>query len=234
VELIKEFATRSSYVRLAPKHRWQLLSTHGFYSRPDFRRNEASEKAIGGLLREPGEEPDLVLPGLNSGLWFAGANHRGGDAALTAAAVGELDLRGVELVILSACGTGLGELVNGEGAFGLQRAYHQAGTQTVVASWWEVNDRATRMLMTEFARRIWQQGAGRVSRLEALHKAQLSMIENYRPTDEELKALGEWGRGPATAPGKPIPQSNGPLSTAPSGSLSPFFWSGFVLSGDWR
>jgi CHAT domain-containing protein len=93
-----------------------------------------------------------------SGLLFAGANHilsgqpvpdGCDDGILTAKEISTLDLRGLDLLVLSACQTGLGE-IKGDGVYGLQRGFKMAGAQTIVMSLWKVDDEATRILMTEF------------------------------------------------------------------------------------
>ena len=99
-----------------------------------------------------------------SGLLFAGANAtldlsnrsvvpEGDDGILTAKEISRLDFRGLDLVVLSACQTGLGE-ITGEGVFGLQRGFKKSGAQTIVMSLWKVNDKATQILMTEFFKNL--------------------------------------------------------------------------------
>lgn len=97
-----------------------------------------------------------------SGLILAGANRvirdriitpGQEDGILTAREISFLDLRKVDLVVLSACQTGLGE-ISGEGVFGLQRGFKKAGVHTIVMSLWSVDDEATQILMEEFYRNI--------------------------------------------------------------------------------
>jgi CHAT domain-containing protein/tetratricopeptide (TPR) repeat protein len=131
------------------------IGTHGFYLTEDvMEKNGLGFLASGGQTKE---ERSLGC----SGLLFAGANvalvseTRGNipagydDGILTAKEISRLDFQGLDLVVLSACQTGLGE-VTGEGVFGLQRGFKKAGAQTIIMSLWEVDDYATRLLMTEF------------------------------------------------------------------------------------
>ena len=124
--------------------------------------------------------PPPENPLLRSGLVLAGVNtwHATGhfheqaeDGLLTAEDVSGLDLLATELVVLSACETGLGEVRTGEGVFGLQRAFVLAGAKTLVMSLWSVPDEQTRALMEDFYRRIH---AGQ-PRAEALRAAQMAI-----------------------------------------------------------
>jgi CHAT domain-containing protein len=161
------------------------LATHGFFL-PNQERDPGWEGLNSGLLgdlvdrwgRLSGPLPEDPL--LRSGLALAGANTwlRDGhlpaeaeDGLLTAVDVSSLDLLGTELVVLSACDTGLGEVHVGEGVFGLRRSFVLAGAKTLVMSLWKVSDETTQELMEDFYRRIL---AGR-PRAEALREAQLSM-----------------------------------------------------------
>lgn len=157
-----------------------------------------------------------------SGLVLSHANHpaakRDGavnDGILLAEEVVNLELRNTELVVLSACETGLGEVAGGEGVFGLQRAFALSGARSSIASLWKVNDAATLALMTEFYRNHWERGLGR---LESLRQAQLSLLQSWDPVEGKFRGLDLVARK--------LPRG-GP-------HLPPFYWAAFQLSGDWR
>jgi len=116
-------------------------------------------------------------PLLRSGLILAGANRlQSGDedGVLTALEASGLDLGGTQLVVLSACETGLGQVQSGDGVYGLRRSLVVAGAETLVMSLWQVDDSATRDLMIGFYRRL-RQGKGRS---EALRQAQLKLLNS--------------------------------------------------------
>src|ERR1035437_3768164 len=94
------------------------------------------------------------------------------DGVLTGLEASLLNLQGTELVILSACDSGTGEVKIGEGVMSLRRAFLIAGVQNVLTSHWNVNDEATSRLMTEFIRR-WRSGEPRA---KAWREAQLSLL----------------------------------------------------------
>jgi CHAT domain-containing protein len=113
---------------------------------------------------------------LRSGLAFAGANTRQSgddDGILTALEASGLNLWGTKLVTLSACDTGLGPVLNGEGVYGLRRAFFLSGTESLVMSLWSVSDYTAREMMTEYYKNL-KQGLGRA---EALRKVQLNMMK---------------------------------------------------------
>jgi len=89
------------------------------------------------------------------------------DGLVTALEVGSMDLEGTELVVLSACETGLGQGTARQGVYGLRRAFFSAGAQTLVTSLWAVSDQGTQALMTGYYERL-SKGEGRVT---AMHKA---------------------------------------------------------------
>jgi len=131
------------------------IATHGFFLPiEDTRKNLFMQQRMGDQF----PEKPTADPMLRSGLMLSGGNRawRGDtipenieDGVLTAKEISRMDLRGTDLVVLSACETGLGE-VSSEGVFGLQRSFKQAGVQTLVMSLWEVSDKATNYMMTQF------------------------------------------------------------------------------------
>ena len=88
-----------------------------------------------------------------------------------------MDLRGTDLLVLSACQTGLGE-VSGEGVFGLQRGFKKAGVNTILMSLWEVDDEATSLLMTSFYKEL-AKGKSKSDSLKAAQKA----VKNHKGKD---------------------------------------------------
>jgi CHAT domain-containing protein len=99
--------------------------------------------------------------------------------------VAMMDLRGTEMVVLSACDTGLGEVRHGEGVFGLRRAFVVAGARTLVMSLWKVDDLATILLMDRFYENLLERKLGRS---EALRNAQRYLRREVTVGD----IRGEW------------------------------------------
>jgi CHAT domain-containing protein/tetratricopeptide (TPR) repeat protein len=178
-------------------------------------------------------------PLLHSGLAFAGANTsiKGGtvpedaeDGILTSEDVSALNLTGTDLVVLSACDSGLGVVRNGEGVFGLRRVFMLAGAKTLVMSLWKVPDFVTILLMERFYSNLIN-GLGRG---EALRNAQIyirdlnvdelkkyfednptlhSQLRESEPLNKQLEKLLE------------LPLDHSPFS-------HPIYWGAFITQGD--
>ena len=122
---------------------------------------------LGAMSDKGTPAPCSADPLLRSGLVMAGAASRssGADSALvTALELAGLDLWGTQLVVLSACDTGRGDVEPGQGVYGLHRAFITAGAETVVMSLWKVNDETTRVLMEAYYRNLLA-GQGRAAAL---------------------------------------------------------------------
>ncbi len=164
------------------------LATHGFFLKdqevvamPGFRGVGVMEMDQ-PFVRPLGPIVTVENPLLRCGLALAGANRagsaeKGGDGILTADEVLNLSLRGTELVVLSACETGLGEVKKGEGVYGLRRAFAQAGARSLVMSMWSVPDRETKELMVAFYRNAL---GGKMDRCQAMRQAALMQKEVVR------------------------------------------------------
>ena len=176
-------AALESLVKATRSPRVLHLATHGFFLPGTSKTPSAIEELSGGYdLDRPGS-PAGDDPLLRSGLALAGANGASKgftppadaeDGILTAADVCGLDLRDTELVVLSACQTGLGDIHAGEGVIGLRRAFMLAGASTLVATLWKVPDETTRTLMVAFYKRLL---AG-VPVAAALREAQLELKQS--------------------------------------------------------
>jgi len=127
--LMGEDATRDRFVKEAGRNRVLHVATHAF--------------VLGSNCADDN-------PLLHSGLVFAGANEMRGSAILTARQIASLDLNGVDLAVLSACNTGNGELRDGEGVLGLERAFRIAGVRSVLMTLWPVDDDSAQRFMHHF------------------------------------------------------------------------------------
>ena len=94
-----------------------------------------------------------ILPVVRRHGWAVPCLDNVEDGILLAEEIPTIDLRGTDLLVLSACDTGLGE-VNSEGVSGLQRGFKQAGVKTIVMSLWQVNDNATSLFMSQFYKNL--------------------------------------------------------------------------------
>ena len=233
-------ADEHSLARLLPQSRFAHLATHGFFdTRGEVYGKNLREQSLFESSRGGSQKQSSVAfrnPLLMTGIVMAGANVPpekddyglpvGDDGILTAEEISGLDLRNTELVTLSACETGLGDITAGEGVYGLTRVLHKSGVRSVLASQWKVSDLATQELMRRFYENLWVM---KQSKLEALRNAQLWMLEHPK----ELQAMGIQD---ATTRGKPRvlkePTENQPSTAA--GRTTPYFWAAFQLSGDWR
>jgi CHAT domain-containing protein len=158
------------------------IATHGFFLK-DNELPAAAFKSVGFSQDQP-SVPLAENPLLRSGLALAGANQRRSgehdDGILTAAEVAQMDLRGTQLVVLSACETGLGDVQNGEGVYGLRRALVLAGAETQVASLWKVADDATKDLMVDYYQRLLK-GEGRSAALREAQRTMMKSAERSHP-----------------------------------------------------
>jgi len=155
------------------------IATHGFFLKADDTlRKRLLKLQRGGDIQipPPGDNPllraGLAFAGINANAPVLGEIDTDNDGVLTALEVLDLNLAGTRLAILSACETGLGEIHEGEGVYGLRRAFQEAGVSSVVSSLWEVSDAGTQALMSALYSRLMK---GQPPH-QALRDAQLEML----------------------------------------------------------
>jgi CHAT domain-containing protein len=216
------------------------VATHGFFL--EDRKLEPRQGELdwqGGMPEGRLLDAEPADPLLRSGLAFAGANTwlRGSslpveadDGVLIAEDVFALDLRGTELVVLSACETGLGKVEAGEGVFGLRQAFTVAGARTLVLSLWNVPDVASAFLMEQFYDGLLRRG---LERQAALREAQRATREvtaaQLRESWPRLNAFAQ-----LAGESESLHQELDNLLSLPAQKrpfAAPGFWGAFVLQG---
>ncbi|NMQ07986.1 CHAT domain-containing protein, partial [Candidatus Accumulibacter phosphatis] len=211
------------------------LATHGFFLEDQPREHESGSLGDAGHRLSHQENPLL-----RSGLALAGANtflreHRVvademEDGLLTAEDVAGLDLLDTDLVFLSACETGLGDVQVGEGVFGLRRAFVVAGARTLIMSLWKVDDVATALLVDRFYTALLAgDGKGEALR-QAQHELRSATVGTLRAT-----WLNPENRSRLAAGDPAIRQQLNALLAYPEQTRpfqDPYYWAGFILQGD--
>ncbi len=257
VELRDSEATEAAFRLRSSKASHIHLATHGFFAAPSddarqaSRTNKNANQQVERLMGESFASLRGFNVGQHSGIVFAGANRISKlaqedatsagletlDGIATADEVTFMKLEGVQLVTLSACETGLGEVAGGEGILGLQRSFQLAGARSVISSLWKVDDLGTRLLMERFYTNLLVK---KLSKLDALREAQIWMLRNPK----ELESLGMLDVRSERGGIEPISdkalkaaqdrQKTNRTTPEMSGWTSPRFWAAFQLSGDWR
>ena len=188
-------ATETFFKQNAGKNNILHLATHGFFfDDPNKVRLEEKKEVIEfgaitfrGASRAYGvtsfvnnENPlmrsGLVLAGAND-VWVSTEKEESDDGVLTAQEVTQIDMRKNDLVVLSACETGLGDIKGSEGVYGLQRALKMAGVKNIIMSLWEIPDRET----VEFMDLFYNKLLGTRDIGEAFYASQKEMRSKYDP-----------------------------------------------------
>ena len=162
VNSFKKREALESVVKQLVRPKSVVFSTHGFFNAAD-----SSEASVDPLKR--------------CGLLFAGCNDPasvigGDDGVLTGDEITSIDLRNTELVVLSACETGIGLIEDGNGVAGLRRAFNLAGAKSVASTLWQIPDFDTAKLMADFFDRL----ANGEDHDDALRAAQIKRIKTRR------------------------------------------------------
>jgi len=219
---------------LSRRPKYVHFAGHGFFAswKADLNPVSAAMDFQSRLDRITDDETIVFgrAPLLLSGLVLApdGSSQDTADSILTAEEVAGLDLRGTEMVVLSACETALGNTIGGEGILGLQRAFLNAGANSTMTSLWKVDDEGTSILMEHFYRYLWRDN---LPKWEALRRAQLDVLNNPELIPQQWDLLVS--RGLKTGQTRPIDDQQYAANSSQR-RTSPFFWAAFVLYGDGR
>ena len=183
-------ATETAFKKLSGKSPSILhIATHGFFFKKPKEKPKNTE-----LLGQQNTYKQHENPLLRSGLLFANANYawqngnnpyEEDDGILTALEISNLDLKNTDIVILSACETGLGDIEGSEGVYGLQRAFKMAGVKTIIMSLWPVPDAET----AEFMNLFYTKWKAYNSPKKAFKETQLFMMNKYRKQPEKWAAF---------------------------------------------
>tara|TARA_Y100001958_G_scaffold91703_1_gene62521 strand:- start:271 stop:4347 length:4077 start_codon:yes stop_codon:yes gene_type:complete len=155
------------------------IATHGYFLReqPNI-NNTSSNSLLGNFYNLSSSEPYL-----NSGLFLAGAksslqnsNFNAENGVFSALEARNLNLENTKLVVLSACETGRGSFVSGEGVFGLQRAFLEAGSKNVIMTLWKIDDNITTEFMNIFYENLIQK---KENISKSLRNAQIFIKNKY-------------------------------------------------------
>jgi CHAT domain-containing protein len=174
------------------------VASHGFATSEGLREDYSSVSTLGGVFRGG----DSLLES-RAGFVLAGANYpiESDDGVISLGEAASLRLNGTELVVLSACSTGQGEVRTGEGVYGLQRSLTVAGARSTLLSLWKVDDAATAEFMTRFYQRL-KAGEGRADALAAVQREFRSGIAG-KPDD--WKRPYYWAAWQLVGDWRPIP-----------------------------
>lgn len=215
------------------------IVSHGFA----FEKQEIPENTPMSMYEREFTHSGAEDPLLRCGMAFSGVNNwlktdmeypleEYGDGILTAKDVLRLDLQGTDLLVLSACQTGLGEVKNGEGIKGLRRSFELSGVRTIICTLWSVDDLSSALLMNEFYTNLLVLGIN--NKLTALTNAKqfMSQMTNSEKKDRLIKM------GRTTDALIVESMANYSKEREHAWDYKPykhaFYWAGYILQGDTR
>ncbi len=172
-----EGSAKEDLLKMVSSPRLLHIATHGFFL-DDLKQDQNGEGVgihLNNFEANPLLRSGLLLANASKSIYAGVEDATQEDGILTAYEAMNLNLDGTELIVLSACETGLGEVKNGEGVYGLQRSFIVAGAQNIIMSLWTVNDETTQRLMTLFYS-SWLAGE---NKFDAFKSAQLEIKNEF-------------------------------------------------------
>ena len=182
------YAATESEIKALSGHSPSVLhfATHGYF----YKSKKATDTLKGNQIVFEYAQNPLLRSGLilanGNFAWQHGSNpYEKEDGILTALEISNLDLSNTDIVVLSACETGLGDVEESEGVYGLQRAFKMAGVEIIVMSLWAIPDKETAEFMQLFYTNWKQTNKVRL----AFRNAQKKMSEKYKNDPEKWAAF---------------------------------------------
>jgi len=175
--IFMEGSAKEGLLKMVSSPRLLHIATHGFFLN-NLKQDQNGEGVgihLNNFEANPLLRSGLLLANASKSIYSGVEDATQEDGILTAYEAMNLNLDGTELIVLSACETGLGEVKNGEGVYGLQRSFIVAGARNIIMSLWTVNDETTQQLMTSFYS-SWLAGN---NKFEAFKNAQLEIKKEF-------------------------------------------------------
>ncbi|MFP4300281.1 MAG: CHAT domain-containing protein, partial [Spirulinaceae cyanobacterium] len=211
------------------------IATHGYFLKVEQPKLEDFARLSSNLHRAAIENPltrsGLAFAGANAGILGKNLHPEAEDGLMTAQGVSGLDFTGTQLVVLSACETGLGNVQTGESVGGLRRSLILAGAEAVVMSLWSVPDVPTAILMERFYHYLLSEKKGRTIALETaqadLRYLTVGQMRDRWLTDGAIAQVQQYSEDSTRHLDdlRPKPDDYQPYS-------HPYYWSAFVCAGD--
>ena len=148
--LVGSEATEEAWLSLCTRYPLICISTHGYFQAAEIPQSTDVKTC---MTDETMSQSILAMAGANTSIASENFDSSRRDGVVSAREIAQTDMSQVQLIVVSACQTGLG-YVTADGVFGIQRGLKNAGVQSMLVSLWSVDDKATSLLMSQFVQNL--------------------------------------------------------------------------------